>query len=431
MLPITGWLEKKSIFGIWFKRYVMLSTSKLSFYKKTTSLNAESEYELNSDTEVQHGSSNDCIIRIKFHFPKVVNLILRTESANEMLSWSFQIKQTALANKAIYIGMFDVISLLGQGFYGKVTLCEKKGSKEIVAIKSVKKKKSSEENTVNSILNEKKILTTIQNPFIVNLKYAFQSSKFYYLALEYAAGGDLYHLMKARKLTMNEIKLYIAEISIAIKELHNNNIIYGDVKPENIMIGNDGHIKLIDFGLSTFCKPNEKVKKVCGTTEYLAPEVLLNEGYGTQIDWWGIGILTYELLYKSTPFAGMNKQYIYQSILKKEPIFPKDEDKVVVSFITSLLQKDPCKRAGYTDIVKSEFMKDFDFKDIYDKKIFPSFIPNIDNLKDTSNFDSRYTKEKLRNSDYITELDSTVYSDDSFSYNCVNDTVIITDDLYS
>ena len=164
----------------------------------------------------------------------------------------------------------------------------------------------------------------------------------------------------------------------------------------------------------------EKIKKVCGTTEYIAPEVLLNEGYGPQIDWWGVGILTYELLYKSTPFSGMNKQYIYQSILKKEPIFPKNEDPVVVSFISSLLQKDPCKRAGFDDIVNSEFMEDFDFQDIYEKKIFPSFVPDLNNLKDTSNFDSKYTKEKLRDSDYISENNSTFFSDDDFSYNCTH-----------
>lgn len=425
MQSITGWLEKKSFFGIWSKRYVTLFSSKLSFYKKPSSSTPESEYELDSEAIVEPSTTKDCIIRIKIHYPKVIHLLLRASSTTDMFEWVLQIKQAAQANKTIYIGMFDIIALLGRGYYGKVTLCEKKGTNELVAIKSVKKEKLHEENTESTIMNEKTILTTIKNPFIVNLKYAFQSSKYYYLALEYAPGGDLHHRMKTEKLTINEIRFYVAELCIAINELHKNNIIYRDVKPENIMIGNDGHIKLIDFGLSTYCEPNETMKKVCGTSEYIAPEVLLNQGYGAEIDWWGVGILTYELLYQSTPFAGMNKQYIYQSILKKDPVFPKNEDPVVVSFISSLLQKDPSKRAGYTEIINSDFMSVLDFQDVYDKRILPSFVPDMNNLKDTSNFDRKYTQEKLRDSDYISEYNSTLHNDDSFSYNCTHDSIIL------
>ena len=142
MAQLNGWLERKSIIGIWSKRYVILSNNKLSFYKKEGSNSPESEYDLDSETEVQHGNSKECTIRVKVHFPKATTINLRANSANDMLNWSYEIKRSALSNKSIYIGMFDIISLLGQGCYGKVTLCEKKGSKEIVAIKSVKKKKN-------------------------------------------------------------------------------------------------------------------------------------------------------------------------------------------------------------------------------------------------------------------------------------------------
>ena len=419
MPSFTGWLEKKSIFGIWTKRYFILLFSKLSIYKDQTLSDEESNFELDSQTIVEP-SSNDCILKVMIQKPKLITLTLRASSMNEMIDWVFHIRRSAFANKALYIGMFDVISLLGQGFYGKVTLCEKKDSKEIVAVKSVKKEKLLEANKVCTILNEKMILASIHNPFIIKLKYAFQSNKYYYMALEYAPGGDLFHKMKTGKLPLSDIKLYIAELSIAIHELHKNHIIYRDMKPENVMIGKDGHLKLTDFGLSTFCEPNQTKKTFCGTTEYIAPEVILNEGYGGRIDWWGLGILAFELLYGSTPFTAMNSQCIYQSILKKDPTFPKNEDPAIVSFISSLLQKDPLKRGGYRYIIASDFMADIDFHAVYEKKISPSFIPEINNLKDASNFDKKYTKEKLRDSDF----ESTFLSDDSFSFNCTQDSLL-------
>lgn len=427
MPPVQGWLEKKSIFGIWSKKYVILLFSKLSIYKEPSISDPESFYELDSQTIVETSGANDCILKIIIQKPKVVTLILRASTMNEMIDWVFHIRRSAFANKALYIDMFSVISLLGQGFYGKVTLCEKKDSREIVAIKSVKKEKLLEANKVCTILNEKMILASINNPFIIKLKYAFQSSKYYYLALEYAPGGDLFHRMKVGKLPLNDVKLYIAELAIAVHELHKNHIIYRDMKPENVMIAKDGHLKLTDFGLATFCEPNQTKKTLCGTTEYIAPEVILDKGYGHRIDWWGIGILAYELLYNSTPFAGMNAQYIYQSILNKEPVFPKNEDPITVSFLSSLLNKDPTKRGGYRYIISSEFMSGIDFQAVYKKKISPTFTPDINNLLDTSNFDRKYTKEKPRHSDFNTNC-NTALSDDnqdeSFDFNCTNDSLL-------
>lgn len=141
----------------------------------------------------------------------------------------------------------------------------------------------------------------------------------------------------------------------------------------------------------------------------------MNEGYGQEIDWWGIGILTYELLYGSTPFTGMNPQYIYQSILKRQPIFPKNEDQKVVSFISTLLEKDPVKRGGYDFIVGSEFMSDIDFYAVYKKKMAPSFIPNTIDIKDT--------KGKVCDSDYCIEYNSVILSDNNFYFNCTQNSI--------
>lgn len=415
-MSLNGWLEKRSIFGIWLKKYFSLKQNKLLIYKNASVSNAEKEYQLDSLTIVEPSETTKCVFKVTIQTPNIVILTLRASTIDEMIKWVSQIRRSAFENKALYISMFNVISVIARGSSCKITLCEKKGTHEIVAIKSVKKEKlldSSKSN--NNILNEKDILTSINNPFMINLKYAFQNSKYYYLALEYAPGGDLYHRLKNVKIPLFDIKLYIAELTIAIHELHTNHIIYRDMKPENILIAKDGHLKLADFGLSTFCEPNQRKKTFCGTTEYIAPEVILNEGYGQEIDWWGIGILTYELLYGSTPFTGMNSQYIYQSILKRQPIFPKNEDQKVVSFISTLLEKDPEKRGGYNFIVGSEFMSDIDFYAVYKKKISPSFIPNTIDIKDT--------KGKVRDSDYCIEYNSAILSDNNFYFNCTQNSI--------
>ena len=273
---------------------------------------------------------------------------------------------------------------------------------------------------VSSVLNEKKILSTIRNPFIIGLKYAFQNRKNYYLALEYASGGDLFQILKSDKILLQDIKLYIAELAIAIQELHKNNIIYRDMKPENVIICKDGHIKLIDFGLSTFCDDNQPKTTFCGTPEFIAPEVIIGQGYDDRIDWWGLGILTYELIYKSTPFYGMNVQYIYQSILTKDPVFPKNENPMVVSFISSLLQKDPVKRGGYNYIVDSDLFSDLDFNSVSEKKISPSFIPDIDNILNQNSIN-----RKSFNSDSDSDIQQIASTDDNraddFSFNYIHD----------
>ncbi|OHT10081.1 AGC family protein kinase [Tritrichomonas foetus] len=457
-----GWLEKKTKLGMWTKRYFVLKRSRLSVFRQPSEITPDAKFHLTSQTgiEICDVDSN----RFRIVIPKVTILLLRAQDKNSMMKWVMDIRASAFSNPSLSMKMFNIIAVIGRGFYGKVMLCEKKDTKEIIAIKAIEKSKlkgtNSHQDTpanngpisnipndfshnmsislndkTNTVVNERNIfLESLNNPFIVQLKYAFQSRSKFYIGLEYCPGGDLFNRIKCQKLhnlhqystqnssqnssqtlrnkqndkkiTLNDIKLYIAEISIALNYLHQKKIIYRDIKPENILICSDGHVKLTDFGISKKFTQDDlendnfddryRAKTFCGTTEYIAPEMILNQGYSFEIDWWGVGILTYEMLYNSTPFTGMNKSYIYQSIWKKEPTFPKNADPVVVEFIQKLLQKDPKERGGFEFIKNSEFFKGFDFADVYDKLICPDYIPELRNLKDTNNFDSKYTKEKPR-----------------------------------
>lgn len=421
MQQIQGWLDKKSIFKLWIKKYVTLSNYQLSIYKDSTSSTPESEYELDMQTTIETNSSNSCQFKIRIQNPKPTTITMKASSKDQMVDWVLHLRRSSYSNKTVLTRMFNIISVIESSFYGKIYLCSKKNSNEILVIKTFKKKRITKSNKVFSIKNEKNILSLIHSPFIIDLKYAFQTSKKYFLAIEYVPGGNLYHHLKERKICVNDVKLYIAELSIAINELHKNGIIHRDLKPENVMIAKDGHVKLIDFGLSTFCDENQKLKNMCGTAEYIAPEVILGIGYDCRIDWWSLGILTYELLYKSTPFFGLNNQYIYQSILKKDPVFPKNEDNEIVSFISELLQKDPDKRGGYNFIQSSEFMDDIDFKSVFEKKISPSFIPVV------ADFDSASKRSFSSDSDAEMNQSNDANGIDDFAYNYIHDSLYAED----
>ena len=156
-----GWLDKKSIFGMWSKRYFVLLNSKLFCYKIPSAPLPESTYELDSQTTVEAIGSNDYRLKIVLQKPKVITVILRATSAEEMTDWMFHLRCSAFANKTMYMSMFNIVSILGCGFYGKVMLCEKKDSKEIVAVKAITKEKLIKANKTESILNERKKLQDI------------------------------------------------------------------------------------------------------------------------------------------------------------------------------------------------------------------------------------------------------------------------------
>ena len=234
--------------------------------------------------------------------------------------------------------------------------------------------------------------------------------------MEYAAGGELfYHIERRNKLSYEEVILYIAEISIALNYLHENNIIYRDLKPENILLDSEGHIKLTDFGLAKVLQETEYTSTMCGTVEYLAPEMIQHRSYTKSVDWWELGILTYELLFGQTPFFNQNKSKILNSIVKSQPKFPKNVDPIIKDFILQLLTKEPNKRPDFEQIKVNPFFKNLNFEDAFKKKIIPSYIPKINHKEEVQNFDSEFTKEIAIDS-LSQPIFETAVKIDNFSY---------------
>lgn len=278
---------------------------------------------------------------------------------------------------------------LGTGTFGRVRLCQHKTNQGFFAIKCLKKSEVLRMKQVEHILAESSILSSIRHPFIVNLLKSFQDDKKLYIILEYVIGGELFsHLRKAGKFPNDVAKFYSAEIVLAFEYLHSMDILYRDLKPENLLLDQGGHVKITDFGFAK--RVPERTFTLCGTPEYLAPEIIQSKGHGKAVDWWALGILTYEMLVGYPPFFDESPFRIYEKILEGKVQFPKWVDARAKDFIKSLLTTDHTKRLGtlkhgVADIKKHKWFYGVDWDMLLARKI-PAPIP----VKVTKPGDSRY-----------------------------------------
>lgn len=305
---------------------------------------------------------------------------------------------------------FDLLKVIGKGSFGKVMQVMKKDTKQIYALKTLRKHHIVSRMEVTHTMAERTVLARINNPFVVPLKFSFQSPEKLYLVLSFINGGELfYHLQKSGKFSMDRSRFYIAELLSALESLHELNVIYRDLKPENILIDYQGHIALCDFGL---CKLNmsndDKTNTFCGTPEYLAPELLLNQGYTRSVDWWTLGTLLYEMLTGLPPFYDDDVPTMYKKILQNTLKFPPFlEGTDAQDLLAKLLQKDPAHRLDDAHQIKSHpFFKNIDWKKLLDKGYQPPFKPTVQGFLDTSNFDQDFTNERPQDSvvdDFLSE----------------------------
>lgn len=263
---------------------------------------------------------------------------------------------------------FEILEVVGIGHFGKVSKVRYRGDGEIYALKSCKKSKLKENKQKEHALNERKILGNVNHPFIVSLKYAFQSETKLYMVMEYLNGGELfYHMRKTHFFSESTAKFFLAQIVCALDFLHENKIIYRDLKPENLVLDNKGYIKLTDFGLSKEnIGENQFTKTFCGTCEYLSPEMIKGDPYNQSVDMWSLGILYFEMLVGVPPFFDKNRDKLYKKIYFNDPNYALNKKVVVsdvsINFINRLLCKNPLERMTIRDAKKHELFKGFNFE---------------------------------------------------------------------
>ena len=296
---------------------------------------------------------------------------------------------------------FKIIKTLGRGSFGRVLLVANIHNGKYFAMKELKKDFLKKNNQVSNTKVERKILETVSHPFVVRLFYAFQTSQKLYLVCEYMPGGEIfYHLRKEGCFSEDRTKLYICELILALENLHNKGIIYRDLKPENILLDRDGHLKITDFGLSKILpdeKSNERTYTICGTPEYLAPEILGGKGYDKSVDWWSLGTVLYEMLVGFSPFKE-NKRKLDMSVYSKPILKHKNISETAYSLIQDLLQLDPSKRLGSSvedseEIKSHKFFEGVNWTAVLEKTIKPKFKPYLTDEDDLSNFDRMFTDE--------------------------------------
>jgi len=300
----------------------------------------------------------------------------------------------------VHIQDFELLKVLGRGSFGKVMQVRKKKDGKIYAMKILKKQAIIARNQVEHTNAERKILQALQHPFLMKLRYAFQSEEKLYFVLDYFQGGELFfHLKNNRRFSEEVARLYTGEIAMALGHLHGLGVIYRDLKPENILLDDNGHVCLTDFGLSKDVSPTEKAHTFCGTPEYLAPEIVTGAGHDKAVDWWSLGILLYELTVGIPPFYSQNVNDMYNKIQHGVLRFPPFLTDSCKNLIVALLNRDPKKRLGSNkdveDIKDHAFFQSINWDKLYKKQIDPPYKPEVKGNEDTSNFDEQFTNEQV------------------------------------
>lgn len=293
---------------------------------------------------------------------------------------------------------FEFLQTLGKGAFGKVLLCKQTNTNEIYAIKILKKVLIIQQREVDHILTENQVLKATNHSFLTSLKYSFQTDDFICFVMEYVNGGDLFfHLNKEGSFSEERTKFYAAETLLALSYLHSMGIIYRDLKTENMVLDKDGHIKLVDFGL---CKEGvsygQRTHTFCGTPEYMAPEVIADIEYGQAVDWWGLGIVMYEMICAQLPFYNKNYEILLTLITMKPVEFPGFISTKARDLISELLVKNPLRRLGAgpndaEEIKNHLFFKGLNWTAIEERKVPPPFKPQLRSATDTQYFDAEFT----------------------------------------
>ena len=354
-------------------------------------------------------------------------------SINDKLEIKESIKKKEIeflrkSRQKLSIFQFEPINIIGKGAFGEVRVCKYKENGKIYAVKKMKKEIMKKKNQSFHIRTERDILKSIDSPWITKLYYSFQDEKYLYLVMDFCQGGDLMsYLIKEDTINEKKAKFYIAEIILCINEIHKMGCIHRDLKPDNILIDKNGHIKLSDFGLSVISNeklfpltnnninnnieniPNRNLSNKdiqnfkkrrnnrilaysrVGTPDYIAPEVFGKKGYSQEIDWWSVGIIFYEMLIGYPPFFSDTPQLTCHKICHFKDYFNIPEECKISKNACDLIKKFitvPEKRLGLNgidDIKKHSFFNGFDWDNI--RKINPPFIPVLSSDYDTRYFD--------------------------------------------
>ncbi|NXV12352.1 PKN2 kinase, partial [Cepphus grylle] len=310
----------------------------------------------------------------------------------------------ACRKRTVQLEDFHCIAMLGRGHFGKVVLlAQYKATGKLYAIKALKKKDIIRRDEIDSLNCEKRIFEVVNSsdhPFLVNMFACFQTPHHACFVMEYTPGGDLMMRIHEDVFPEHMARFYAACVVLGLQFLHEKKIVYRDLKLDNLLLDAEGFVKIADFGL---CKEGigfgDRTNTFCGTPEFLAPEVLTDISYTRAVDWWGLGVLIYEMLVGESPFPGDDEEEVFDSIVNDEVRYPRFLSSEALSIIRKLLRKCPERRLGAgekdaEEIKIQAFFKEIDWDALFARTLKPPFVPTLRDPTDISNFDEEFTSQK-------------------------------------
>ncbi|KAH7146819.1 kinase-like domain-containing protein [Dactylonectria estremocensis] len=299
-------------------------------------------------------------------------------------------------NGAVNLNDFRLLTVVGRGAFGKVRIVKHKHTNLSFSLKYIRKDEVVRSERVRNIIRERRMLEYLNHPFVCNLRYSFQDIEYMYLVVDLMTGGDLRFHITRKTFTEEAVGFWIAELGCALRYIHSQNIIHRDIKPDNVLLDADGHIRLTDFNIASDVDAGRALTGKSGTPAYLAPEVYAGKGYDVRADWWSLGVLFYECIYNKRPFVGGSEGSLSSQIQTANPKFPVTQPSVSLTCIyaiSSALDPNRDTRMGSTwdSFTNHEFFKVFDFDLLEQKQIEPIFVPS----PHKTNFDFTYHVEEL------------------------------------
>lgn len=341
-----------------------------------------------------------------FHFDEVFHESdSGSESSSELTETEEFGEGEAIFSRKLTKDDFDFLSVVGQGGFGKVYQVQQRRTGEIYALKVLKKSHVIAQKAAENTRAERDILRNVVHPNIVKMHFAFQTEGKLYIGMDFVNGGQLFfHLRNHTMFSEEIVRFYAAQLVLAIGHLHSLDIIHRDLKPENILLDSEGHVILTDFG---FAKENicddQSAGSWCGTLAYMAPEMIRGQKYGKAVDWWSLGVLLFDMLTGSPPFAAKNQGTLQKQVLEKKVVFPGYLSPQITGLLKGLIKREPGTRlgskTGRQELMSSTFFKGIHWNKLLHRQIDPPIRPKIEKGRlDLTNFDGEIIKQTPRDS---------------------------------
>ncbi|VDD82243.1 unnamed protein product [Mesocestoides corti] len=299
---------------------------------------------------------------------------------------------------------FTRIRTLGRGAFGRVLLVRYKNTDQFYAMKVLSKLEIVKSRQIDNAIMEKRILAACNIKQVIKLAYSFKDNSYLYMVTEFVIGGEMFGLLRnMRRFPDGMVKFYAAQVLLAFEYLHYLTIAYRDLKPENILITGEGFIKVADLGFAKLIPKDKRTWTLCGTPDYMAPEIIMNKGYSHAVDWWAYGVLLYEMTTGFPPFMHQEQMKTFEHIISGKVKFTNQFGPDLKDLIKNLIQTDLSRRYGnlrngIMDVKNHAYFSDVDFMAVYKQSVRPPYVPKVKSPGDASNFE-KWEEEKLKIAD--------------------------------